>query len=384
MITPLKKIAYISGTRADFGLMTPVLQVIEKREKHSLQVYATGMHLMPLFGETIHEVRKLFPNVRRIEGVFESDERAGMARFAGAFLPNVVEALITERPDFVLILGDRIEMLVVAVACLYLSIPTGHLHGGERTATVDDVARHAISKLVSLHLTTTEDSAKRLRNMGEEEWRIHIVGAPALDTIRLATLPTRKELCERLKLDSSKPFILLVQHAVSDETKKVGEQILETLAAVKSFSLPVVAIYPNADSGGMRIIAEIEKERGNPLFSIFPNISHTDFLALEREAAVWVGNSSGALIESSSFGTPVVNVGTRQKGRVRGENVIDAGYNKIEIQNAIQKSLHDENYRRYLKTISNPWGDGHTGEKVANILGNLEEPAKLLSKQIAY
>ncbi len=379
-----KKIAYISGTRADFGLMTPVLKAIQESSALSLRVYATGMHLMPEFGETVKEVERVFPEAERIEAVFEGEGKSAQAKFAGALLPKVVFAFIKERPDFVILLGDRVEMLVVATACLYLGIPTGHLHGGERTGNVDELARHAISKMASLHFTATADSAERLKKMGEDAWRVEIVGAPALDTIVRDTLPTRVEVCAKLSLNPAEPFILVVQHGVSEEEKDAGNQMATILSAVKSFELPVVIIYPNTDPGGERIISEIEKERENPRVRIVKNLPHTDFLALLRETAVWVGNSSGALIESSSFGTPVVNVGTRQKGRVRGENVIDVGYEEVELQKAIEKSLSDESYKAHLGTIKNPWGDGHTGEKVAKILENLPATEKLLSKQIAY
>lgn len=379
-----KKIAYISGTRADFGLIAPVLKAVEASNALALKVYATGMHLMPLFGETLSEVKKVFPNAGRIEAVIESDGRESMAAFAGALLPKVVEAFTKDRPYFVLILGDRVEMLVVALACLYLGIPTGHLHGGERTATVDESARHAISKLVSLHFASTKNSAERLKKMGEDEWRIHIVGAPALDSILHAKLPEKEGLCAKLGLDAELPFILVVQHPVSEELDDSGKQMQETLTAVKSFGLPVVVIYPNADAGGKQIITEIEKERQNPLFHIFRNVPHADFLALEREAAVWVGNSSGALIESSLFGTPVVNVGTRQRGRERGGNVIDVGYDREEIRQAIEKSLTDMDYRASLKKMKNPWGDGKTGARVAKILEQANFGPQLLSKQIAY
>lgn len=381
---PVKKIAYISGTRADFGLMTPVLNAIRKSDALSLQVYATGMHLMPEFGETAREVERLFPDTKRIEAVVETDDRAGQAAFAGTLLPNVVSAFTTDRPDFVLILGDRVEMLTIALACAYLGIPTGHLHGGEKTGTVDEVARHAISKLVSVHFTTTENSAERLKKMGEDEWRIHVVGAPALDTILHQTLSTREEVYGKLKLDSSLPFILVLQHAVSEEAEDAGKQMIETLEAVKSCKLPVVVVYPNSDPGGKKIIACIEKEKNNPLFRILKNLPHTDFLALEREAVAWVGNSSGALIESSSFGTPVVNVGTRQQGRERGRNVINAGYNREEIAKALEKCLHDDVYRSALKKFRNPWGDGKTGPRVAEVLEKLVLSPKLLAKQISY
>ncbi|MDO8619775.1 MAG: UDP-N-acetylglucosamine 2-epimerase [bacterium] len=379
---PRKKIAYISGTRADFGLMTPVLQAIEKSEKLSLQVYATGMHLMPEFGETIQEVTKIFPNVQRIECVFESDDRAGMAKFAGALLPNVVATLSKDRPDFVILLGDRVEMLAIATACLYLGIPTGHLHGGERTGTSDEIARHAITKLSSLHLPATAEGAERITKMGEDEWRVEIVGAPALDVILHTKLPEPREVSVFSNLPASEKFVLLVQHP-GEQSEDSGTEMEKILSALKKIALPVVAVYPNADAGSQNIISALEKERTNPLFRIFRNIPYEMFLALERDASVLVGNSSSALIESASFKTPVVTVGERQKGRLCGRNVLHVPCEREKIVSAIQKSLHPD-YLASLQGIENPWGDGKTGPRVAKLLEELTIDAKLLNKQISY
>ncbi|MBI2670101.1 MAG: UDP-N-acetylglucosamine 2-epimerase (hydrolyzing) [Candidatus Yanofskybacteria bacterium] len=379
-----KKIAYISGTRADFGLMTPILKAISRSKQLDLQVYAAGTHLMPEFGETVQYVRKEFPNAINIEARFETGDRPGMTKFTGVFLSRLVGAFSKNRPDFVLTLGDRPEMLCTAMACLYLGIPTGHVHGGDKTSTVDELARHAITKLSHIHFPAIQESADRIQKMGEEKWRIHIVGAPALDVILNEKLPTKKEFFKKLNLDPSKNVILVTQHPVSEEVENAGLQMEETLAAVKKFNLPVVITYPHADAGGRKIISVIEKEKNNPLFHIFPSLEYKQFLALERETAVWVGNSSGAIIESSSFQTPVVNVGTRQTGRQRGANVIDVGYNKKEIEKAVYKSINDQAYLKRLKKIKNPWGDGKTGPRVAKILENININSRLLTKQITY
>lgn len=364
--------------------MAPVLRAVQKSKKLKLQLYITGMHLMPRFGKTINEVRKFFPAAKHIDAVFETDDRFGMARFAGEFLKKVAAVFEKQRPDTVLILGDRIEMLLTAAAALYLGVPVAHIHGGEKTFTLDEVARHAITKMAHIHFAATKESAERIRKMGEEARRIHVVGAPALDVILNEKLPTRAELFQKLGINPEEKVILLTQHPVSEEFNDAGRQIKETLAAVKSFGLPVVAIYPNADPGGREIIKAIEKERKNPLFRIFKSLGHKDFLALEREAAVWVGNSSAAMIESSSFKTPCVNVGARQLGRRRGGNVIDVGYSRSEIKKAIKKSLYDKKYLVRLKKIKNPWGDGKTGPRIAKILEDLEINRKLLTKQITY
>lgn len=379
-----RKIAYISGTRADFGLMTPVLRAIEKSDKLELLLYATGVHLMPDFGNTINHVKAEFPNTKIIPSTFSSDDRVGIARFSGEYLKQLVEVLSIDKPDFVLVLGDRVEMLCSALACVYLGIPSGHLHGGERTSTVDEISRYAITKLVSLHFTATEESAQRIKKMGEEDWRVRIVGAPALDMILNEKLPVRGELFKKLGLDPTDEFILVAQHPVTEQINEAGRQMEETLAAVKSFNLSAVVTFPHPDPGGKKIIEVIQKEKNNPLFYIFPSLEYKDWLALEREAAAMVGNSSAGMIESSSFKIPVVNIGDRQKGRQHGNNIINVGYNKEEIKAAIEKSLHDLSYLNLLKRIKNPYGDGKTGQKVTKILENLEIGPKLLNKQITY
>lgn len=380
----IKKIAYISGTRADLGLMTPILSAIEKSKNLDLKLYATGVHLMPEFGSTINEFRKQFPEVTAIRATFDNDERSSMAKFTGHFIKELVGIFGKDRPDFVLTLGDRPEMLSTALACLYLGIPTGHVGGGDKTATVDEVARHAITKLSHLHFPATEESADRIRKMGEKERHIHVVGTPALDVILNEKLPSREELFKNLNLDPKKRIILVTQHPVSEEYENAGKQMAEILSAVKFFNLSVVVIYPHADAGGRRTIAEINKEKKNPDFHIFPSLPHKDFLALEREAAVWVGNSSAIMLESASFKTPAVNVGGRQSGRQHGENILNVSYDRNEIKSAIKKSLEDKNYLKQLETVTNPWGDGKTGPRVARILENLEINSKLLKKQIAY
>ncbi|MDO8667866.1 MAG: UDP-N-acetylglucosamine 2-epimerase [bacterium] len=379
-----KKIAYISGTRADFGLMTSILYAIKKSPKLDLQIYATGIHLMPEFGKTVRDVLGEFPRAKIINSIFKTDGRLGAAEFSGNFLQKLIAVFKKDQPDFVLTLGDRPEMLCVALACLYLGIPTGQLHAGDRSSTVDELARHAITKLSQLNFPATKEAAARVIKMGEDAWRTHVVGAPALDVILRGKLFTRAKLFKDLDLNFKGRFILLTQHPVSEDWQQAGEQAVEVISAVESVGLPVVVVYPHADAGGRKIIKEIEKRKNNPLFHIFKNIPHKKFLSLEREAAVWVGNSSGLMIESASFKIPVVNVGDRQAGRQHGENVINVGYDRKEIESAIRKSLDDRNYIEKLKKIKNPWGDGKSAGRIVRILENLNIDKKLLAKKISY
>lgn len=379
-----RKVVYVSGTRADFGLMVPVLRAIAKSSKLQLLLYATGMHLMPRFGETIKDIRKLFPGVKRLNATFDGDSGSSMALFSARLLEKFIKEMIKIRPDIIIVLGDRVEMITISLASLYLNLPVAHIHGGERSMTVDEAARHAITKLSSIHFPATKESARRILKMGEEKSRVHVVGAPALDIILREKLPSKKEVGESLKCDLKDRFLLVTQHPVVDEEFSTEKQMDITLDAVEKVGLPAVIIYPNADSGGREMIKAIENKRKNRQFYIYKNIPYKMFLALERDASVWLGNSSALLLESPSFRTPVVNIGPRQKNRQRGSNVIDVDYNKEEIVKAIKKSLYDKKYLQRIRRTKNPWGDGNTGPRVAKILENVKLDHKLLNKQIVY
>lgn len=370
-----KRITYISGTRADFGLMLPVLNAIEKSPRLSLELFVTGEHLMPELGKTIDNVKKYFPKAVSIPVTIEGDSGASVAKFGADLFKKLVPVLEKSKPDLLLVLGDRIEMLVVATAGLYPGIPVAHIHGGEKTGTVDDVARQAITQLAHIHFVATKTAAARIKNMGKETLHIHVVGAPALDTILNDPLPTRKEVLEMLKLphkshheSNEEKFMLVVQHPVSEELEQADEQMRKTLVAVAQFKLPTVLIYPHADAGGRKIMREIEKEKHNPFVRIFKSLDHKMFLALEREASVIVGNSSAAIIEAASFGVPVVNIGDRQKGRDQSDNVVDVGYNTKEIARAIDKSLNDKTYRGRVARVKNVWGEGKAAKRIVSVL----------------
>lgn len=379
-----RRIAYVSGSRADFGLISPVLKAIKSHQDLTLQLYVTGMHLMEEFGNTAEDIKKEFPEAQIIDETFKSDDRAGMAEFIANFGVKILSVLKKDTPDFVLVQGDRVEMLAVAAVANIFGLPIAHTHGGDKTTTADETVRHAVTKLSHLHFPATDDSAERIKNLGEESWRINVVGAPGLDTVLNEQLPSRAELFAYLNIDPRQKMILVLQHPVTENIAASARQMQQTLEAVAEFNLPVVVIYSNADAGGREMIKVIEKAKMNPLFRIYPNLEYKTFLALEKEAAVWVGNSSGAIIESASFKTPVVNIGDRQNGRPQSSNVINTGYNKEEIKTAIDKSLNDKDYLKKLKKITNIWGDGHASERIVKVLSEVAIDSKLLNKQITY
>lgn len=377
----MKKIAYISGTRADFGLETPLLEAIEESKKLELQLFATGMHLLPEFGETVNIVKEKFPKVKIINVKIDNKNKDGMADFAAKLLSEIVKQFRGDKPDLMLVHGDRIEMLCGAIASLYLGIPVIHVQGGDKTTTVDDSARHAITKLSHLHFPATKKSARRIKMMGEEEWRIQIVGTMGVDAILKVSTLSRENLCQKLNLNYNSKIILVTLHPISEEINRAGEQMQIVLNAVKRFNLQTVIIYPNTDPGSDQIIEVINHEKDNALFRIFKNLDFETFVSLEKETNVWVGNSSAGIVESASLKTPVVNVGDRQEGRERGINVIDVGYDEEEIYKGIKKSLFDQDYINSLENCTNPWGDGKATQKILKILEEIKIDNKLLKKK---
>lgn len=380
-----RKIVYISGTRADFGLMSSVLKSVDKDPNFTLQILATGMHLQPKFGYTFKEVRAIYPNVIKINSIFEDDSQIGMAKFITDFQTKFWAMLKKSRPDLVLVMGDRAEMLGAAVVANYFGLPVAHVHGGDKTTTIDETARHAVTKLSHLHFAATQDSAKRIKKLGEEDWRIHTVGAPSLDNMLSKKIPPREVVNSFLGLGLDKKFILILQHPITKSIHESGKQMEQTIKAAESFNLPIVIVYPNADAGGLKMIEVIESRKNNPNFHLFPSIEYNMFLGLEREAVVWIGNSSAGIIESASFQTPVVNIGDRQKGRPQSGNVINTSHNQVDIEAAVKKSLFDKDYLTKVKKVKNIWGDGKASSKIVNVLNKTDfyDP-KLLQKYISY
>lgn len=384
MRKPKRQIAYITGTRADFGLMTPILNEVQRSASLQLTLYATGMHLMPEYGRTIRYVREAFPNVRTLNATFPVAAPNGLAIFASAFVPKIIRSLTLHRPDLVLVLGDRVEMLCVALACTYLNIPLAHVHGGEKTSTVDDTARHALSKLAHIHFPATRVAANRLRAMGEEPWRIHTVGAPGLDAISHSRLPSRRTLFKSFRLNPNLPLLLVTQHPVTESVESAGEQMEETLSAVEATQMQAVVTYPNADPGSAAMLKVITKRSANPQMHIVRSLPYVHFLTLEREAAVWIGNSSAGVIESASFRTPVINVGNRQRDREHSANVLHVPHQRKAIVAAVAYALGNPGFKRELLTVTNVWGDGKTGRRVRRILESLPFTPPLLHKKLTY
>ncbi len=379
----MKHIVYISGTRADFGVMAGLLKKLDRAKGFKVAVIATGMHMMEKFGYSIKEVKKSGLHIISINSVFRKDDKPSVLVFLSDFIEELTKKINKLKPDFILIVGDRIESLAGAIVGAYLSIPVVHFHGGEISSTIDEIARHAITKLSHIHLCATEKSAERIIRLGEEPFRVRVVGSPSLYHISKIKKIPKKHLFETFGFDISKPLVLVVQHPVTLEESKSYSQMHNTLKALEELGCQSLIIYPNSDPGSSKIIDAINKFRDSSNFVIRKNISYNVFISLMSHAGIMVGNSSSGIIEAPYFKLPVVNIGTRQNGREKAKNVIDCNYDKGQIKKSIEHALSKE-FKNKISKIKNPYDAGNTLKNVLNVLNSVQVNDKLLQKTLTY
>ena len=383
----MRKIAVVTGTRAEYGILYPILKAIEVKPELGLCLVVTGMHLSHEFGYTVQEIEKDgFKIDAKVDMLLSSDTLGAMAKSMGLGIIGMTQAWEQLKPDIILVLGDRVEPLAAAIAGAYMNIPVAHIHGGDACVggNIDDANRYAITKFAHIHFPATKKSAERILKMGEEEWRVHTVGSSALDVILNESLLPAEIMAKKLDLDLSQPLILLVQHSVTTQVDEAPKQIRETLEAVVEVGYPAVLLYPNSDAGGRKMI-EVIKEFGKyPFIKIFKSLPRKEYLSLMKIASIMVGNSSSGIVEAPSFGLPVVNIGIRQEGRERGRNIIDVKHNKSEIVKAIKGAFTDNIFLAEVKKCESPYGDGKTGPRIARILSEIEITPQLIQKKITY
>lgn len=382
-----RKICVVTGSRAEYGILRPILFEIMKTSELRLSIIATGMHLSPHFGYTIKDIENDgFKPDSLVDMHLDSSGGLGMAKSIGIGIIGLSQVFDDLKPDILLIVGDRIEAIAATIAASYLNIPVAHIHGGDKSegGHVDDSVRHAITKLAHIHFAATQESRERIIKMGEDPSNVYVVGAPALDTILNEKLVAPKNILKKYSLDPTQPFIIVVQNPITREYEESYDQMKEILEAIISLKIQSLVIYPNADMGGQKIIEAIHAYENLPCIKTFQNIPHKDFLSLMRVAGAIVGNSSSAIIEAPSFGLPAINVGARQKGREQAQNVIDVPYSHEKIRDAIVKALHDNEFRKHVKLSGSPYGDGHASERIVKILLEINITPDLLKKKITY
>ncbi len=384
----MKKILAITGIRSEYFILQPVIEEINKRKDFQLKIVVTGTHLSPMFGNTYQLIENDGYEVIKLESLITSDSLLGRCKSLGIQLMGLADIVGMEKPDWLMVLGDREESITTAIVGSYLNIPVAHICGGDRVVgNVDDSVRHAVTKLAHLHFPTTQENGERILKMGEEPWRVNVVGNPALDSIRKQPDLSHEEISNRLhfKIGPDEPFILLIKHPLSSEVSQAGEQMRITLEAVSELGYKTVITYPNSDAGGYKMI-EVIKDYENrfDFIKAYQTLPRDVFVNLQRKASLLLGNSSCGLLEAPFLKLPVVNVGNRQKQRQHSENIIFVSHDKDKIKNAINTAIFDCDFIKRCRDCSNPYGDGFSGQRIAKIIAETEIDKKLINKQIAY
>jgi UDP-hydrolysing UDP-N-acetyl-D-glucosamine 2-epimerase len=377
-----RKIAVVTSSRADYSHLYWPLRVLAERADVELQLIVFAAHLSSEFGRTIEEIEKDgFSIATRVECLLSSDSDVGMAKTVGVATLGFAEHLSLMRPDILLLIADRYEMLAPASVALALRIAMAHIEGGEISeGAIDDAVRNALTKMAHIHFTSTFAARRRVIAMGEEEWRVHRAGAPSLDHLRRSTLLGRKQLEEKLGCDLGIPTVLVSYHPVTLEK----DTLLETdalFSALQQVEGQLLFCYPNADAGSRALIARTKNFlAGREDGRVFVNLDAITYWSLLRHVEVVAGNSSSGIMETASFALPTVNIGIRQRGRERPANVIDAEAESDAIIDAIRAARRPE-FRAALRGMSNPYGDGTAAEKIAEVLTSVPPGQELLVKR---
>ncbi len=381
----MRNIAVVTGTRAEYGLLYWIIKGIHDDPQLDLQLIVTGMHLSPEFGLTVKEIeRDGFPVAERVEMLLSSDTETAIATSMGLGMIGFAKAYERLKPDVLLVLGDRFEIFAAVSAAIPFRIPVAHIHGGESTeGAIDEQLRHAITKMSHIHFPAVEDYRKRIIQMGERPQNVYCFGSPAVDNVYGLRLMEKEELCNELEIPSDKKMGVVTYHPVTLERDTADVQISEILKALKKFpDIFWVFTLPNADTGGRIIIKRIKDfvNENKESCKVFASLGQVRYLSLLKNADIMVGNSSSGLVEAPSFELPVVNIGERQKGRIRARNVIEMPYCLEDaISNAISKGTSDD-FRNSLRAMKNPYGAGNASGKILNILKKLTLSEGMIKK----
>jgi UDP-hydrolysing UDP-N-acetyl-D-glucosamine 2-epimerase len=379
----LKKIGVITVARSDYGIYSPLLKVINEDSELDLILIAAGMHLSPEFGMTVQAIEADgFKVHERVEMLLSSDSPEGISKSMGLGTIGFAEVYSKIDLDLLIVLGDRFEMHAAVVAAGPFNIPIAHIHGGELTeGAIDDSFRHSITKMSHLHFVSTESYAERVKQMGEEPRRVTVSGALSLDGISTMDYLDLSDLRDQLSIDFEMPLILVTYHPVTLEVNQTEEQITELLSALEDQKGTMIFSYPNADTRGRIIIQKIKEFVTNHSGAyFFPNLGRTRYFSLMKFASAMVGNSSSGIIEAASFHLPVVNIGNRQKGRIKGDNVIDVPCERKEIRKAIDQAITLD-FRDSLKKLINPYGDGKASNRIISGIKSSLTQGNLLIKR---
>lgn len=383
----MRKILVVTGTRAEYGLLYWVMKEIEKDYELQLQLIVTGNHLSPEYGLTVNQIQKdgFYIN-DKIDMIISSNNKSSIVKSMGLEMIQMASSIERLNPDLLLILGDRYEIFIAATCAMMMNIPIAHINGGESTeGAVDEQIRHAITKMAHVHFPGAEYYKERIIKMGEESWRVHNVGQCGIENIKKLSLLNKDSIAEILNIDITKKMFLITYHPVTLYLENIEIQMDNLLNALEKFEAEFIFTYPNADFGNKIIIDKLNHFKDkNKNTHLFHSLGQLRYLSMMKNCDVIIGNSSSGILEAPYFKVPVVNVGDRQKGRLRSENIIDVSYETKDIIDGINKSLYDEEFKHKCISQDNIYGEGNTSFSIVSILKELDINKKLLSKKLSY
>lgn len=380
----MKKIMIITGSRGEWGYIRPIMRLIDQREDVEYVLVVTNMHLLPAYGNSYKEIENDgFKIHYKVHMSLDGYSHVTQAKSLGLFLNSLPDIIDNEKPDWILLAGDRGEQLMGAIAGAYTYTPVAHIQAGELSGNIDGMTRHAIGKLVHLHFAANQDAADRLIKLGEEDFRVYNVGAPQIDEMVQAQFTSLEEIEEKLCVNLKNGYILGVMHPVTEEADKAEMQAQVFVKALNQFDVPKIIILPNNDAGSKGVKRAITDFREGEYY-MYANLKREDYLGLLKNANCIVGNSSSGLLEAPTFKVPAVNIGRRQNMRFRGINVIDVPFKEDEVIAAIEKAMSKEFHDYMEKECVNPYGDGHSSERILDLLMNTKIDQKLLIKKLTY
>jgi len=372
-----KKIAVITGSRAEYGLLLPLLTLLKSDKNFSLQLIATGMHLSPEFGLTINAIENDGFNITgKVEMLLSSDTQIGVAKSVGVGIISFSELLSHLTPDIIVVLGDRYEILAATQTALMLNIPVAHIHGGETTeGAIDEAIRHSITKMSHLHFAATKEYKKRIIQLGEQPQYVFNVGALGLDNIKQLPLLFRTELEDTLKFTLDKKIFLITYHPTTLHPEGIQTEITELIIALHNFigQAKMIITHANADAGGRLINHALEKfanSHPNDIY-ITKSLGQLRYLSLLKYVDVVIGNSSSGIIEVPFMKKPTINIGDRQKGRISAASIIHCEVNAVSITKAIKKSLSNK-FKQKIQNTPSLYGEGNTAKKIIKQLKKID------------
>lgn len=384
----MKKVLVVTGTRAEYGLLYWTMKEIEKDEDLKLQLIVTGNHLSPQYGMTIKQIEDDGFNIdEKIDILISSEQKSSVLKSMGLEMIQMAQSFDRLKPDILLVLGDRYETFIAATCAMMMNIPIAHMNGGESTeGAVDEQIRHAITKMAHIHFAGAEIYKEKIIKMGEEAWRVYNVGQAGIENIKRLKLLSKQELEKQLKIKLSKKIFLVTYHPVTLDLENIEYQIEQLLISLNQYvkKADIIFTYPNADFGSQKIIDSINKYAlGKKNVHIVHSLGQLKYLSLLKCADIVIGNSSSGIIESPIFKIPTINIGDRQKGRIRNKNIIDCKCEYNEIINSIDRGLSNE-FKETLNNMKNFYGDGSTSKQIVIILKKLLLNKKILFKKLTF